>query len=136
MRFVFCLFALSVFCDIGWGSDLAEESQWGEMRAAFKSHCYDCHGEADPEGGFNFQSLSTDVSDVAVRAKWIRVFDRINLGEMPPAEASALQMAEKQRVLEPLKGALVSSHAAEKGTTLRRLNRREYENNVERFVWD
>lgn len=100
--------------------------------AAFlESHCFDCHGDGAAKGGLDLEKLGRDLSDVAVFAKWERIFDRVTAGEMPPAKVKdrpeAKELAAFRAALGPR---LVQAHAAAKGTVLRRLNRREYENTM------
>ena len=100
--------------------------------AAFlEAHCFDCHGDGAAKGGLDLEKLGRDLSDVAVFAKWERIFDRVTAGEMPPAKVKdrpeAKELAAFRAALGPR---LVQAHAAAKGTVLRRLNRREYENTM------
>lgn len=96
-----------------------------------EAHCFDCHGDGAAKGGLNLEKLGHDLSDLAVFAKWERLFDRVALGEMPPAKVTdrpeAKALAAFRATLGPR---LVQAHAAAKGTVLRRLNRREYENTM------
>ena len=96
-----------------------------------EAHCFDCHGDGAAKGGLDLEKLGHDLSDPAVFAKWERLFDRVALGEMPPAKVTNRPEA---RELEAFRAALgprlVQAHAAAKGTVLRRLNRREYENTM------
>jgi hypothetical protein len=50
-----------------------------------QQHCADCHDAATKEGGFDVTSLDSDLTDIAVFAKWERIHDRVRDGEMPPA---------------------------------------------------
>lgn len=101
-----------------------------ESAAFFRAHCVDCHGGTEPDGGLDLGSLSQDVSDEAVFARWERIYDRIEAGEMPPEESPQPSPAERTAILTGLKKTLVEAHAQRKGTVLRRLNRREYENTL------
>jgi len=96
-----------------------------------EAHCFDCHGEGAAKGGLDLEKLGHDLSDPAVFAKWERLFDRVALGEMPPAKVTnrpeAMELKAFWAALGPR---LVQAHAVAKGTVLRRLNRREYENTM------
>ena len=96
-----------------------------------EAHCFDCHGDGAAKGGLDLEKLGHDLSDPAVFAKWERLFDRVALGEMPPAKVTnrpeAKELESFQAALGPR---MVQAHAAAKGTVLRRLNRREYENTM------
>lgn len=96
-----------------------------------KTHCYDCHSDGAEEGGFSFEALKTDVHDEATFAKWERLFDRIETGEMPPKDADPQPSDQQRRTyLDQIKPTLIEAHASTKGTVLRRLNRREYANTL------
>ena len=108
----------------GWAFD--------KPTAAFlEAHCFDCHGDGAAKGGLDLEKLGRDLSDVATFVKWERIFDRVTAGEMPPKKMTdrpeAKELTAFRSALEPR---LVQAHAAAKGTVLRRLNRREYENTM------
>jgi hypothetical protein len=96
----------------------------------FNKHCYECHDESSAKGGLNLDALSRDLDDEAVMEKWVRLYDRVADGEMPPAENEPPSDGEKRLFREDLAPTLAAAHATQKGTVLRRLNRREYENTV------
>ena len=48
-----------------------------------KTSCMKCH-DADTETGLNFESLGYDLADPSTFRKWVKVFDRVRKGEMPP----------------------------------------------------
>lgn len=94
-------------------------------------HCYDCHGDGRDKGGLSFDDLTTDLSDPAVFAKWELVFDRVRKGEMPPQKVEERPEEEElEEFFGHLSPALTGEHRKQKGTVLRRLNRREYENTM------
>lgn len=98
-------------------------------------YCADCHAEGGDEGGFTLESLGGEIGDADLRdestfALWERVFDRIELGEMPPSDAQQPSDEEKNRFLEQLKSPLSIAHQQRGSTVLRRLNRQEYQNTI------
>ena len=101
-----------------------------QVRTTLARHCADCHGGGVAEGGLDLDALSDDLADAAAFARWERVFDRIHAGEMPPEDADRPDDAEREAMLAPLRIALADAHAATRGTVLRRLNRREYQNTL------
>ena len=101
-----------------------------ETQAFVAKHCADCHTGDYAEAGLDFDALTADLSDPATFAKWERVFDRVESGEMPPPEMGELSPAEVREALEPLSVRLVEAHAAVRETALRRLNRIEYQNTL------
>ena len=96
----------------------------------FNKHCYECHDASSAEGGLDLDDLSRDLDDEAVMEKWVRLYDRVADGEMPPGGNVAPSGGEKRLFSEDLGPALTAAHKKQKGTVLRRLNRREYENTI------
>jgi hypothetical protein len=64
-----------------------------------KQHCYDCHSGAESEAGLDLVALSRDLADGKAHARWVRVFDRVKGGEMPPKDAAVLPATERERFL-------------------------------------
>lgn len=94
------------------------------------SHCYDCHADGANEGGLDFTTLGTGLSNLSLLAKWVRIFDRVEQDQMPPADMPRPLQAEKTQFLSELRGVLKPASAAQAETVLRRLNRVEYENTL------
>lgn len=99
-------------------------------RAFVKRQCAACHAGETVEGGFNLAKLGTNLNDAATFAKWERLFDRVDRGEMPPKDAEQPRPQARREFLRSAGAALTRVHARKKGTVLRRLNRREYENTL------
>ena len=96
------------------------------------THCMDCHDAEMKKGGLDLAAVSTDGADAAALKKWVRVFDRVAAGEMPPAKKKKQPTQDEvQDFMAALGGDLVAKSKAQKGTVLRRLNRREYQNTLE-----
>jgi hypothetical protein len=93
-------------------------------------NCMDCHDAEMKKGGLDLAALSTDGTDAAALKKWVRVFDRVASGEMPPAKKKQPAQEAVQDFMAALGGDLVTKSNAQKGTVLRRLNRREYQNTI------
>lgn len=58
--------------------------------AFLTEHCSSCHEGAEASGGLNLEKLQSDLDDPATEAHWIRIYDRIQSGEMPPPEDGKL----------------------------------------------
>ena len=93
-------------------------------------NCMDCHDAEMKKGGLDLAALSTDGTDAAALKKWVRVFDRVAAGEMPPPKKKQPSQDAVQDFMAALGGDLVAKSDAQKGTVLRRLNRREYQNTI------
>ncbi|MBK8094604.1 MAG: DUF1592 domain-containing protein [Verrucomicrobiaceae bacterium] len=96
-----------------------------------EQHCSDCHDAEVKKGGLDLAALSTDGADAAALKKWVRVFDRVAAGEMPPPKKKHQPTPEAvQDFMGALGADLVTKSNAQRGTVLRRLNRREYQNTI------
>jgi hypothetical protein len=93
-------------------------------------HCLDCHSGDEAEAGLDLAALARNLDDPGIFAKWERIHDRVLAGEMPPKDAEQPKPEERAAFVKSLAGELSAAHAARKGTVLRRLNRREYENTL------
>jgi len=101
-----------------------------ETNAFFAQYCNDCHRGWESQGGLDLGALGTDFADAATFAKWERLFDRVQTGEMPPTDSDQPPVTERKAFVENLKGSLNKAHESAKGTVYRRLNRREYQNTM------
>ena len=96
----------------------------------FALYCNDCHGDGADEGGLSLDELGADLNDAAAFASWERIYDRVRDGEMPPKGAAQPSSAHRMAFARMLGEPLTKAHATAKGTVLRRLNRREYQNTL------
>lgn len=101
--------------------------------------CLDCHAGSTAEAGLDLESLLAGWSaaegiDSAAFGRWGKVFERVERGEMPPADAEQPAADERHAFLGALAATLASEsrahQIAEGRTPLRRLNRIEYENSL------
>lgn len=95
-----------------------------------EQHCYECHDDVTAKGGFDLFSVGNNLSDPAVMERWVRLYDQVEQGVMPPEEKPQPDSGAREAFLQRLAAPLVEAHEEEKGTVLRRLNRREYENTM------
>ncbi len=117
--------ALIISCHIAYGASPA-------LQPFLDTHCMDCHDAEMKKGGLDLTAVSTDGSDAAALKKWVRVFDRVAAGEMPPAKKKKQPTQDEvQDFMAALGADLVAKSKAQKGTVLRRLNRREYQNTLD-----
>jgi hypothetical protein len=112
-------------------SSLADAQEFKpKLNKFFASYCNDCHAGGADEGGLALDKLGADLSDAATFAKWKRIYDRVRDGEMPPKDKTQPGKAHRLAFARSLGDPLTKTHAAAKGTVLRRLNRREYQNTL------
>ncbi|MCA9201447.1 MAG: DUF1587 domain-containing protein, partial [Planctomycetales bacterium] len=122
-------FAVVWLCSL-LASDRVAAADLRPVAPFIRQHCLDCHEGDAAEAGLDLTRLGTKLDDQATFAKWERIHDRVASGEMPPASVEAPAKADRQAFLASLGGELTKAHQAAKGTVLRRLNRREYENTM------
>src|SRR5262245_33158277 len=68
--------------------------------AAFlRRHCYECHQGKEAEAGLDLASLSRDLEESHVHERWVRIYDRVENQEMPPADSSTVTPAEAEAFL-------------------------------------
>lgn len=76
-------------------------------------NCVACHEGEFAEGGFDATELTADLDDSETQKRWIRIYDRVHSGEMPPPDAGELPADEAAAFLEEL-GGWVRGHQAER----------------------
>jgi len=100
----------------------------------FQRHCHECHDADSKQGGLDLTALDADLSNTENFAKWVKVHDRIETGEMPPKGQSRPVAADKDTATKWLKTRLIEAERAklrgEPRTGMRRLTRAEYENTI------
>lgn len=96
------------------------------------NRCSSCHNDEDKDGELDLTSLRYEPGDAKNFATWVKVFDRVSAGEMPPKKKPRPPAAELTAFTQSLSAALTQfDHAriaAEGRAGRRRLNRYEYEN--------
>ena len=79
-----------------------------DLDALIESSCIDCH-DANTETSLDFTTLKKDFEDAKAFRTWVRVFDRVQNGEMPPAfnlvSFSASAWVARESFLSPVKRA-------------------------------
>lgn len=74
--------------------------------AFVRSNCVDCHDGDSGEGGFDVGELKADLTKGDDFERWVRVFDRVRNGEMPPPEDAELDSEELEKFLPATERAL------------------------------
>ena len=113
------------------GSAAGAETKLSAGVSSFlKSHCAACHAGGTAEGGFDLDQLDADLADAETMRRWVRIHDRVQAGEMPPADQPRPGAAAKQAFLSSLSTSLSTADRQQREVVLRRLNRVEYENTL------
>ena len=109
-----------------------------KYRAFFKSYCTECHGEEKQKGKMRLDDISLRVDDLKKADQWAKVLNSLNSGDMPPEDAKQPDQNAKADFLDALSQTMV---LARKGLsnqdgdiTMRRLNRREYQNTLRELL--
>ena len=105
-----------------------------EFRAFLDTNCFSCHDSETKKGDLALDKLTIDFKDEKNFDQWLRVFDRVDKGEMPPPNKPQPSAHDRAAHMDYLRTRLLQfSHqkqAATGRTILRRLNRVEYENTL------
>lgn len=99
--------------------------------AYLQRHCLDCHGPDLQEGGLRLDELARDLPDLATERRWTRVLEKVERGEMPPADqprpGAADTVAFRSALHDHLHRASLARQQREGRVVIRRLNRTEHE---------
>ena len=105
-----------------------------KIAAFVETHCLDCHSGEAAEARFDLASLPGKLDDAQVFQQWVKVFDRVQRGEMPPSDAKQPPGPERNSFVAGLRDALITQNRAAQArdgrAQYRRLNRLEYENTL------
>ena len=95
-----------------------------------EASCMDCH-DADTDTPLNFEELGVDLSDIETFRKWVKIYDRVQKGEMPPKKKARPAAALKNMALAALENDLRTENLKQQRTRgrvpTRRLTRGELE---------
>lgn len=107
-------------------------------RTLFKSHCFKCHNADEEEGQVRLDDLPFTISNVETAERWQKILNALNSNEMPPEGEKPLPNAAKTDFLDDLSNVMVAARKklSDRGgvITMRRLNRREYQNTLRELL--
>lgn len=121
-----CLGLVVVFCAT-MDSLLCKTLAADDRIKFLQEHCFDCHSGDTPDGSLDLEKLGFELDAPDNFEKWVRIYDRVVAGEMPP---KADGNVAKHSYISQLHSALQAAHQSQKGTVFRRLNRQEYQNSL------
>lgn len=120
------------------GVPVATHAQTRVVRAFLKTECFSCHSGDDAEARFDISALKLDGSDPANLDRWTNILDRVSASEMPPSEADQPDEKHRDEFLTALNQVLLAANRERYDTmgrtTIRRLNRFEYERTVQELL--
>lgn len=82
------LFALAIIAAASSAAHAAEPTMPTPAVAGFlRTHCVECHQGDEAEAGLDLAKLGYDLATPDAERRWIRIFDRVHDGEMPPVDS-------------------------------------------------
>ena len=103
--------------------------------AFFEKYCLECHDSLTEKGKVNLEEIPFQVSTIERAELWQKVLNSMNSGEMPPEDEPQPENQEKADFIDALAQTMVTARKslADSGgnITMRRLNRREYQNTID-----
>ena len=129
---------LALWC-CGFVQAAPPEAKLSDIHRAFlKQHCLSCHDSETQEGKVNLETLSFRITTLEQAELWQKVLNALNAGEMPPEDESQPANTVKADFLDDLAQTMVAArkNLSDSGgkITMRRLNRREYQNTIEHLT--
>jgi hypothetical protein len=102
-----------------------------EFQGLLRKYCFDCHDDKTAEAKLSLESLSTKPEDFE---RWVPVYDKLRLGQMPPKDEPQPSADERRKMQEWLHGELQTAslkrQQAQGRVVLRRLNITAYETSL------
>jgi hypothetical protein len=96
-------------------------------------HCLECHNAETKEGGLDLATLKPDFASAETFARWVKIHDRVEAGEMPPKDQPRPKPDDARAFTKSLRTDLIAAETKRLGLTrtgIRRLTRAEYENTI------
>ena len=104
------------------------------VRDLISNRCTDCHDAETKKGNLDLTAHGADFTNAESFARWVKVYERVEAGEMPPKKKARPTAEELKPALAWLKQTLTAADDARLAgtgrTALRRLTRVEYENTM------
>jgi hypothetical protein len=142
MKPLFCLFLLMALSSVpleGRAAAPQTEARIDEkQRVFFEKYCTECHNAEKQKGQLRLDNISLRLDTVENAERWQKILNQINAGEMPPEDSKQPEAGAKTEFLDELSRTLVVARKAlgdQHGRiTMRRLNRREYQNTMRELL--
>jgi hypothetical protein len=98
MRSLSIIVILAALCATGPSHQSARAAETPPgIQAFLKNHCVACHEGESAEAGLDLTSLPLDLNHSGHFKRWVRIFDRVHDGEMPPEEADDVAPREREK---------------------------------------
>ena len=110
-----------------------------EKHLAFlDAYCLNCHDALSEKGEVNLEDLPLHIETIEQAETWQKVLNSLNSGEMPPEKKKQPQQTEKADFLDDLALTMVTARKVLSDSggkiTMRRLNKRDYQNSIESLL--
>jgi hypothetical protein len=125
---------IKVFCALVLACSpfLVSAANTEEISHFTEKYCVECHDADTKKGGLDLTSLKLQPASRTNFNEWVKIFDRVADGEMPPKKKPRPDSADLQTFTTSVSSILTAAEqqtlAREGRATERRLNRYEYEN--------
>lgn len=107
-------------------------------RAFLQNYCTECHGVEKQKGKVRLDNISLKIDSLKSADEWAKVLNSLNAGDMPPEDSKQPDQSAKADFLEALSQTMVVARKTlsdQNGDiTMRRLNRREYQNTLRELL--
>ncbi len=119
---------------VAWHGDAALRAAPLPPAAAdfIDQYCAGCHDDAENETHFDLTTFTYEPESRANFSQWVKVYDRVKAGEMPPKRKARPEASDLEKFLRTMSSTLTASEramiASDGRAVQRRLNRYEYEN--------
>lgn len=108
------------------------------VQPMLQQFCVRCHGSEKQEAGLRLDNSDLDFGKRTVAAHWTEIMDRMNAGEMPPADKPQPDTKQLTSVVEWIAAELRRREAAIQSTggqvVMRRMSRAEYNNTIRDLI--
>jgi uncharacterized membrane protein len=98
-----------------------------EARNFIDKNCVACHRSTKAPAGIDLTALRFDPADAENYARWVRVYDAVDRGAMPPANPASVTSASRAAFTKALAAPIIEFErqrtSAQGRSVLRRLNR-------------
>jgi len=101
------------------------------IQGILAQNCLECHGEGADKGLLRLDTLKFDLAKPETFRNWVRIYDRVEKGEMPPRDFGKLPEDQRKPLLASLKTELTNAEKNQPLSLVRRLNRVEYEHTLQ-----
>ena len=88
---------------------LASDLIAAEPLGFFAAHCVECHSPPANQGGLDLTALPRDFAQPEAFARWVKIHDRIQAGEMPPKTEARPKPEDLQQITGWLQESLTTA---------------------------